>query len=144
MLIYNFIATSGLDSYSAWKVIKILEALGQATGCAILCTIHQPSSEIFNSFHNVMMLCRGTVMYNGTVEQLPRVFANLNYPIPQLSNPADYIVLLAQTIETDEALPRFNVDELKHDAAKQEIVNSIEDRSLESSGPVSFSVIIFL
>ena len=50
-------------------------------------------------------------MYNGTVEDLPRIFASLNHPIPQLSNPADYIVLLAQTIEKDEDLPRYNIDD---------------------------------
>lgn len=38
--------TSGLDSSTAYRIIKLLkrEALG---GMTVLCTIHQPSSEIF-------------------------------------------------------------------------------------------------
>lgn len=41
--------TSGLDSYSALNVVAVLKAIS-STGCTIICSIHQPSSEVFNSF----------------------------------------------------------------------------------------------
>ena len=37
--------TSGLDSYAAFSVVQNLLELSGA-GCTILCTIHQPSSEV--------------------------------------------------------------------------------------------------
>lgn len=37
--------TSGLDSQSAWSIVSFLKKLARA-GQAIICTIHQPSSEI--------------------------------------------------------------------------------------------------
>ncbi|KDN40770.1 hypothetical protein RSAG8_07945, partial [Rhizoctonia solani AG-8 WAC10335] len=40
--------TSGLDSQSAWAIIEFLRSLAEQ-GQAILCTIHQPSSELFQS-----------------------------------------------------------------------------------------------
>uniref|UniRef100_A0A7S3LMG6 ABC transporter domain-containing protein n=1 Tax=Aplanochytrium stocchinoi TaxID=215587 RepID=A0A7S3LMG6_9STRA len=104
--------TSGLDSFSAWKVVKILETLSKATGCAILCTIHQPSSEIFNSFHKTMILSKGSVMYNGSVTAISQVFDELGFPIPALTNPADYVMLIAQTAA---ALPHYNPDEDEKD-----------------------------
>eukprot|EP00924_Labyrinthula_sp_SR-Ha-C_P008281 maker-scaffold_11-snap-gene-8.38-mRNA-1 protein AED:0.01 eAED:0.01 QI:70/1/1/1/1/1/2/23/655 len=100
--------TSGLDSFNAWKVIKILQKLGKATGCCCLCTIHQPSSEVFNEFENVIILSKGSVMYNGTVTDMPRIMADLGKPIPGLTNPADYVMLVAQTTE-EKKLIRFNI-----------------------------------
>jgi len=41
--------TSGLDSFSALNVVHILKAISN-TGCTIICSIHQPSSEVFNGF----------------------------------------------------------------------------------------------
>ena len=41
--------TSGLDSFMAETVVKVLEDMAHS-GRTILCTIHQPSSEIFDMF----------------------------------------------------------------------------------------------
>ena len=41
--------TSGLDSYSALNVVAVLKAISN-TGCTIICSINQPSSEVFNAF----------------------------------------------------------------------------------------------
>eukprot|EP00924_Labyrinthula_sp_SR-Ha-C_P001240 maker-scaffold_7-snap-gene-18.45-mRNA-1 protein AED:0.02 eAED:0.02 QI:0/0/0/1/1/1/2/0/649 len=101
--------TSGLDSFNAWKVIKILQNLGKVTGSCILCTIHQPSSEVFNEFENVVILSKGSIMYNGTVTEMPEIMSLLGRPIPGLTNPADYVMLVSQTMPQDE-LVRFNAD----------------------------------
>mmetsp|Transcript_8772 Transcript_8772/g.16344 ORF Transcript_8772/g.16344 Transcript_8772/m.16344 type:complete len:652 (-) Transcript_8772:2368-4323(-) len=98
--------TSGLDSYSSWKVVCILSALAKS-GCACLCTIHQPSSEIFNVFDKVMLLARGKVLYNGSVTSLPAVLEQQGFTLPPLTNPADYVMMLAQTLEAAE-LPQYN------------------------------------
>jgi ATP-binding cassette subfamily G (WHITE) protein 2 (SNQ2) len=41
--------TSGLDGQSAWNLVRFLRKLADA-GQAILCTIHQPSALLFESF----------------------------------------------------------------------------------------------
>ena len=41
--------TSGLDSQSAWNLVRFLRKLADA-GQAVLCTIHQPSALLFESF----------------------------------------------------------------------------------------------
>lgn len=102
--------TSGLDSVAAWKVVQILRSLGKATGCAIMCTIHQPSSEIFGAFDKVMMLAQGGVMYNGPVASLTKSFEDFGKPVPANTNPADFLLLVAQTSD-ESKVPRINYDE---------------------------------
>ena len=46
--------TSGLDSYSALAVCQVLKKVAKA-GASVLFTIHQPSSEIFNSFDHLFL-----------------------------------------------------------------------------------------
>jgi len=50
--------TSGLDGQSAWNIIRFLRKLADH-GQAILCTIHQPSSLLFESFDRLLLLQRG-------------------------------------------------------------------------------------
>ncbi|PWN52595.1 hypothetical protein IE53DRAFT_405048 [Violaceomyces palustris] len=50
--------TSGLDSAGAASIIRLLRRLADE-GQAILCTIHQPSSLLFESFDNLLLLESG-------------------------------------------------------------------------------------
>jgi ABC-type multidrug transport system ATPase subunit len=65
--------TSGLDSTMAEQVVTILRDLARQ-GRTIVCTIHQPSSEIFNLFDDVFLLANGSLVYSGPVKQLPTYF----------------------------------------------------------------------
>jgi hypothetical protein len=35
------------------------------TGCTIICTIHQPSSEVFDAFDECLLLVEGRMIYDG-------------------------------------------------------------------------------
>src|SRR6267142_6535327 len=50
--------TSGLDAQSAWNLVRFLRRLADQ-GQAILCTIHQPSSLLFESFDRLLLLENG-------------------------------------------------------------------------------------
>ncbi|KAG6829831.1 hypothetical protein H0H92_003374 [Tricholoma furcatifolium] len=50
--------TSGLDSQSAWSIMAFLRSLADH-GQAILCTIHQPSAELFQVFDRMLLLRKG-------------------------------------------------------------------------------------
>lgn len=50
--------TSGLDSAGAASIVRLLRRLA-GEGQAILCTIHQPSSLLFEAFDNVLLLKPG-------------------------------------------------------------------------------------
>lgn len=66
--------TTGLDSYSAQQLIGTLQSLARR-GTSIMCTIHQPSSQLFAMFHQVMLLADGRVAFMGTPDQALDFFA---------------------------------------------------------------------
>lgn len=59
--------TTGLDSQSAWGVVDFIRKLANQ-GTTILCTIHQPSSVLFNQFDRLLLLAEGgRTVYFGDV-----------------------------------------------------------------------------
>lgn len=50
--------TSGLDSQTSWAILDLLEKLSKA-GQSILCTIHQPSTILFQRFDRLLFLAKG-------------------------------------------------------------------------------------
>jgi ATP-binding cassette subfamily G (WHITE) protein 1 len=89
--------TSGLDSYAAFTVINILKDLA-LSGCTVLCTIHQPSSEVFHLFDRVLLLSEGRSLYDGPVDGLCPHLDRLGHPAPPETNPADHVMFLMQTL----------------------------------------------
>ncbi|KAG8929231.1 hypothetical protein FRC02_005826 [Tulasnella sp. 418] len=89
--------TSGLDSGSAWAIMLLLKNLA-AHGQAILCTIHQPSSELFQMFDRLLLLRRGgQTCYFGDLG--PRAITLISYfernggrPCQEQENPAEYML----------------------------------------------------
>lgn len=60
--------TSGLDSQSAWAIVAFLRELADKAGQAILCTIHQPSGELFQVFDRLLLLrVGGQTVYFGDI-----------------------------------------------------------------------------
>lgn len=93
--------TSGLDSFSAVQLCQVLKKVANA-GSSVLFTIHQPSSEIFNSFDRLIFLNKGRVFYQGPVTEVPSYFADRGRPSPPNFNPADWIMSVAQSVSMDE------------------------------------------
>lgn len=89
--------TSGLDSYSATQVMELLQKVSNA-GTSVLFTIHQPSSEVFAAFSNLILLNKGKVMYQGSVKNVSTFFESCSHPVPANYNPADWIMSVAQRV----------------------------------------------
>jgi ABC-type multidrug transport system ATPase subunit len=66
--------TSGLDSFNAFSVLKILKRQTKSFGCSIVCTLHQPSSDLFKLFDRVICLSEGHTLYNGSVADIKPYF----------------------------------------------------------------------
>ncbi|CAJ1961665.1 unnamed protein product [Cylindrotheca closterium] len=93
--------TSGLDSYSAVQLCNVLRKVANA-GASVLFTIHQPASEIFNAFDNIILMNKGRVMYQGSVDVVPEFFKERGQKIPKNYNPADWIMHVAQAVDLDQ------------------------------------------
>jgi len=96
---------SGLDSYAAYTLVQALKQLADS-GVPVMCTVHQPSSEIFDMFDTVIVLHDGEVAYHGPVQQLPSHFEKLGFPCKATFNPADHVMFLMQK-EPEETIRRI-------------------------------------
>ncbi|KAK5645428.1 hypothetical protein RI129_006728 [Pyrocoelia pectoralis] len=94
--------TSGLDSFMALNIVQSLRELAQF-GKTIICTIHQPSSELYTMFDKILLVAEGRVAFLGTRKEAETFFASLDAPCPSNYNPADYFLeLLAITPGREE------------------------------------------
>jgi ABC-type multidrug transport system ATPase subunit len=89
--------TSGLDSGAAFNIVRFLRKLADA-GQAILCTIHQPSSVLFEHFDMLLLLkSGGRTVYFGDLGHDSRTLldyleGNGAKKCPPNANPAEYML----------------------------------------------------
>lgn len=62
------------DAYGAQQLVRILQTLAKQ-GTTILCTIHQPSSQVFAMFHQVLFLAEGRTAFMGRPGEAVAFFA---------------------------------------------------------------------
>lgn len=107
--------TTGLDSTSAFQVIKTLQNLARQ-GRTIIVTIHQPRSEIWSLFDNVILLTRGSPAYAGSAKECLDYFAKLGHEMPPFTNPAEHlidVVSVDNRSEEAEAVAEERVQQIK-------------------------------
>ena len=106
--------TSGLDSFMAGIMVDCMRRLA-TKGKTIVCTIHQPSSEIFEKFDKLCLLAEGRLAYLGELSEAQMFFSSVGLPVPANYNPADhYIQRLAMVpAQREQCLENINVKEFK-------------------------------
>ncbi|TDH69671.1 hypothetical protein CCR75_008130 [Bremia lactucae] len=115
--------TSGLDSCATHNVMKLLEKLC-TQGKTIVCTIHQPSSLVYNFFTNVIVLSAGSTVYCGPRSQMMAHFASVGHDCPPYVNPAEFFLSLVNTDFEDHA----DVSTLVHLYNESDIYKGLETR----------------
>ncbi|XP_023722130.1 ATP-binding cassette sub-family G member 1 isoform X2 [Cryptotermes secundus] len=86
--------TSGLDSSSSLQVISHLKSLVRG-GRTIVCSIHQPSSRLFEMFDDLYVLAEGQCLYSGAISDMTAVFQESGFKCPKYYNRADFAVEVA-------------------------------------------------
>lgn len=95
--------TSGLDSFSAFAVMNTLRELSghiepklfqkhHPVPRIVLFSIHQPTSEIFHLFTNIILMNAGRIIFDGTVQEAQKLFNSIGMICPSLYNPAEFYV----------------------------------------------------
>ncbi|KAF2177117.1 multidrug resistance protein CDR1 [Zopfia rhizophila CBS 207.26] len=97
--------TSSLDSQTAWSICTLLRQLAD-NGQAILCTIHQPSTELFQIFDRLLLLGDGKTLYFGEIGCSASTV--INYfegagasPYKEGQNPAEWVLRVTNTKSVD-------------------------------------------
>ncbi|PHH60547.1 hypothetical protein CDD81_1552 [Ophiocordyceps australis] len=99
--------TSGLDSQSSWAICAFLRKLADS-GQAILCTIHQPSAILFQSFDRLLFLAKGgKTVYFGDIGEnsstlLDYFEKNGGRKCGDEENPAEYMLEIVNQGKNDK------------------------------------------
>ncbi|KAL4438888.1 hypothetical protein ABPG74_016608 [Tetrahymena malaccensis] len=115
--------TTGLDSSTAKIVVNILKQISRR-GVNVVSTIHQPSSEIFSLFEEVILIVEGNIIYQGEVQNSVQHFSKLGYQCPKSYNPADYFMKLM----SEGGIIAENIDEqvVEEEQVKEDFKNRIQ------------------
>eukprot|EP00216_Chloropicon_sp_CCMP2111_P004459 CAMPEP_0198240856 /NCGR_PEP_ID=MMETSP1446-20131203/5847_1 /TAXON_ID=1461542 ORGANISM="Unidentified sp, Strain CCMP2111" /NCGR_SAMPLE_ID=MMETSP1446 /ASSEMBLY_ACC=CAM_ASM_001112 /LENGTH=732 /DNA_ID=CAMNT_0043923635 /DNA_START=336 /DNA_END=2534 /DNA_ORIENTATION=- len=84
--------SSGLDAFAAYSLGTVLKTLCHL-GKTIAMTIHQPSSDLYELFDDMLLLANGRTVYWGPSSQSVQYFSQLGHNCPQFCNPCDYFFL---------------------------------------------------
>eukprot|EP01056_Protomagalhaensia_sp_Gyna25_P000485 Protomagalhaensia_sp_Gyna_25__484@NODE_1229_length_2045_cov_17_091226_g980_i0_p1_GENE_NODE_1229_length_2045_cov_17_091226_g980_i0NODE_1229_length_2045_cov_17_091226_g980_i0_p1_ORF_typecomplete_len644_score102_52ABC_tran/PF00005_27/1_1e31ABC2_membrane/PF01061_24/1_9e28AAA_21/PF13304_6/1_2e07AAA_16/PF13191_6/5_3e05AAA_16/PF13191_6/2_1e03AAA_15/PF13175_6/0_022AAA_29/PF13555_6/0_0003Rad51/PF08423_11/0_00049SMC_N/PF02463_19/23SMC_N/PF02463_19/0_0098SbcCD_C/PF13558_6/0_019SbcCD_C/PF13558_6/4e02AAA_25/ len=84
--------TSGLDASLAYDVMKVLSNIARGHGRTVLCTIHQPRSQVYALFDALLLLREGSIVYRGPADQAVGFFAAMGYQCPSEFNPPDFFL----------------------------------------------------
>ncbi|XP_055629792.1 protein brown [Toxorhynchites rutilus septentrionalis] len=115
--------TTGLDSFSALSVMNTLRRLAVDCGKIVICTIHHPTSHIFECFTDIVLVKKGEIYYQGRTLESSAFFASINCPLPLNCNPGDHYFKLVCDYDQDD----YSGDENRFNEQKIVRVSHIEN-----------------
>lgn len=121
--------TSGLDSEASFNVMSFVRDVTKANNLIVVASIHQPSTMTFELFDRVQLLSGGKTCYAGPMQAVMPYFDGIGYPIPNLTNPADFMLRLT------------NIDFERDAIAGRARLNNIYEAWESSSMTANISVI---
>lgn len=150
--------TSGLDSAASYHVMKRIVDLAKQDKMTVILSIHQPSTEVFELFHNLCLLSSGRTVYFGQTSAAIEFFSLNGFPCPTMMNPSDYYLRtinkdfdqdieqghgIGMSITTEEAINRLvssykSSDSCQHVNEHMATMHKIEWRVLEKGSQAGF------
>ncbi|KAG5191975.1 ABC-2 type transporter-domain-containing protein [Tribonema minus] len=139
--------TTGLDARSAQVVLRAIRKVA-STGRAVICTIHQPSTYLFEMFDSLLLLKKGgEVVYFGELGvHSSALIAHISAvpgtaPIAPRANPATWMLEQIGAGTSSHANPQMYADWYKNGQLKRSVVAEVErlQRPELGTSPLKFS-----
>ncbi|KAL1925335.1 uncharacterized protein VTP21DRAFT_218 [Calcarisporiella thermophila] len=102
--------TSGLDAYNAFNVVECLVQMARRYNRTVIFTIHQPRSNIFALFDQLVLMANGHLVYSGDAQRCQGYFEGIGHPCPVGFNIADYLVDLTMRASHPSTFSEFQRD----------------------------------
>ncbi|ENH73484.1 ABC transporter ATP-binding protein/permease PDR18 [Fusarium oxysporum f. sp. cubense race 1] len=133
ILIFLDEPTSGLDGQAAYNTMRFLRKLTSA-GQAVLCTIHQPSAQIFSQFDTLLLLGKGgKTVYFGDIgpdaATLKGYFAQHGAPCPPSANPAEHMIDVVSGTSSNQDWHHLWLDSPEHKQSMTDLDNMVQTAS---------------
>jgi ABC-type multidrug transport system ATPase subunit len=127
--------TSGLDSEASFNVMSFVRDVAKANNLIVVASIHQPSTTTFELFDKLLLLSGGRPCYYGDTRDVKPYFDGIGFPMPMLTNPADFILRLTNTdFERDKEAASARIDKI-HEAWKSS--PAAKSETSDAPGPLS-------
>ena len=106
--------TTGLDSNISYEVMAAVRNLANQNR-TVVCTIHQPSHDVFALFDTLLILSRGEHVYFGSTTECIKYFTSdlLSYDYVRDTNPADFVMLCTGDTNKTKTLASINEMQVK-------------------------------
>ncbi|KAK2076776.1 hypothetical protein QBZ16_005002 [Prototheca wickerhamii] len=115
--------STGLDSATAYSVIRSLRNACHALKTTYLVSLLQPPPEVMRLFDDVILITDGLVIYHGPMASVLDFFANQGFVCPPRKDPGSFLQevttpLGQMSYATDELLHRFGIPVSVRDPVK--------------------------
>ena len=102
-------------------------------GKGIMCTVHQPSSQVFELFDKLILMAQGRLAYVGPARDARAFIEMAGYPCPQNYNPADHILHTLAIVPGEEEHCREKINRICDDYDSSDSGEKIEINQHEVS-----------
>ena len=126
--------TSGLDAAAASETMKLITRVSKERNVVFVASIHQPSSHIFYSFDQLMVLSKGRLAYYGSSKNALGYFEAKGHKMQVAMNPADYLLEIVNADFTDSASVDKLLDEWQQ-APASKVISETNHASIPSRPP---------
>ncbi|KAK9096245.1 hypothetical protein Sjap_021742 [Stephania japonica] len=129
--------TSGLDSTSALQIIDMLKVMAETRGRTVILSIHQPGFRIVKLFNSILLLANGTVLHQGTVDQLQNHLRSIELELPLHVNTVEFAI---EAIETLQQNHQSHHQQHHHQQQKQLALQRDDRRETSTAGTGKFTL----
>ena len=93
----------------ALNTMTLLKEMASADR-TIICTIHQPSSQVYEMFNQIMLLANGRLAFMGELDDAYNFFSSVGLVCPVNYNPADFYIYKLAVVPGREAESRQEIE----------------------------------
>ena len=94
----------------------------------ILFSIHQPTSDIFHLFTNIILMSAGRIIFHGTVQEAQTLFNSMGMICPLRYNPAEFYVNKISDPKVADEIMNYAGDKKMHQEIELRHSSSFDDK----------------
>ncbi|XP_054152479.1 ATP-binding cassette sub-family G member 1-like [Oppia nitens] len=129
--------TSGVDSYSALKIISCLKMLCRRHNMSVITTIHQPNSDLLELFDKVYVLSRsGTNIFSGRPQDIHHFLNANDSSYQQNLHPIEHMLMLASVDHENSCLKKLS--QTNNLSTKEGLISRCNVQTIESTKDMFF------
>ncbi|KAF6209101.1 hypothetical protein GE061_014844 [Apolygus lucorum] len=84
--------TTGLDSFTAARLVSVMKSIVLSTGASMIATIHQPSPEILAMFSSIILVAEGRMVFSGSTDEALHFFQDCGFKMSKMITEGEFLL----------------------------------------------------